>query len=652
MVKRTALALTSSLLALSSAALAGPQLDALYGDHSVIQRGRPVAVTGTTAPNETVTVQLGNKAATALSDGNGRFVAKFEPVDAPGPISLSVHSPSGHKAANDVTIGDVFLCSGQSNMEMPVKGAQDAFGQSFSAADPDVRLMTVEKAVAYTPKDVFSRPVSWQFATPQTVSEFSASCYYMVKTLRKSEGVPIGAISSSWGGTQISPWMGEGALSAVGLGDRSDLLKLYERDRPAAEKVANTIWETWWRSNTGDKPGSEPWQPSTKRTWKPVPAITVWQKWGDPDLASHVGMVWFRREIEISAKDAKEGGVLSLGGLDDLGMAWINGQALGTAGDPGPMKFFAVPKGVLKPGKNVIIVNINNTYADGGMRGPASALKLDFPGGRSEVLADGWVYAKAATTPRNPPHTPWEDMGGAGTAYNAMIAPFGSFGLKGVAWYQGESDTDFPGYEGRLKAMATDWRRQFAQSDLPFVIIQLSACGKPGVAPGESGWANVRDAQRRMTDADTYAALVSTIDLGDPVDIHPGEKHEVGRRMARAMQAIAYKVRQPATGPRVTTASLSGNDVILQFTDVTGSLRTRSSSEAIGFELCGPDPASCRYALGIVEGNTVRLNGDSKPVTRIRYAWSDFPVVNLFDEAELPVSTFEIPVTGSSGQMP
>ncbi len=645
MVKRTVLGVAVGILGLSNAALAAPSLDALYGDHSVIQRSRPVAVTGTAEPNETVTVQLGSRSATGVSDGNGRFTLKFDPVDTPGPISLSVQSPSGQTAANDVVVGDVFLCSGQSNMEMPVKGAQDAFGQAFSAADPDVRLMTVEKAVAYTPRDVFPRPASWRVANPQTVSDFSAGCYYMIKTLRRSEGVPIGAISSSWGGTQISPWMGEGALSAVGLGDSSKLLELYEKDRPSAEKAANVIWETWWRNSTGDKTGAEPWQPAVKRGWKPVPAITVWQKWGDPELASYVGMVWFRREVEISAKDAKETAVLNLGGLDDLGMAWINGVALGSTGEPGPMKAFAVPKGILKPGKNVIIVNINNTYADGGMRGPANALKLDLAGGRSEALADGWLYAKAASTPKNPPHTPWEDMGGAGTAYNAMIAPFGMFGLKGVAWYQGESDTDFPGYEGRLKAMAADWRRQFAQPDLPFVIVQLSAYGTPAVKPGESGWANVRDAQRRMTEADAYAGFVSTIDFGDPVDIHPGEKHEVGRRMARAMRALAYGAKITASGPRVATATLSGSDVILTFKDVTGSLQTRSSATAIGFELCGPEPATCRYVAGRVDGGTVRLTGDGKVVTRVRYAWADFPVVNLFDEAQLPVSTFEIPVT-------
>ncbi|ESQ82269.1 hypothetical protein AEAC466_18150 [Asticcacaulis sp. AC466] len=645
MMNRAVWGLAAGVFGLPVLALAAPQFDPLYGDHAVIQRGRPVSISGTSLPGETVSVRFGAKVATAVADSDGRFVAGFEPVDTPGSIALSAEAPSGQVVAKDVQIGDVFLCSGQSNMELPVKGAQDAFGQSFSSADPDLRLMTVEKAVAYTPRDAFDHPAAWQVAGPQTVADFSANCYYMVKTLRHSEGVPIGAINSSWGGTQISPWMGERALASVGLGARSDLLKLYGRDRSAAELAANGQWETWWRQNTGDTPGKEPWQPKTARQWKPVPAITVWQKWGDPALASYVGMVWFRREIDIPATEAGQAAVLNVGGLDDLGMAWINGTSLGEADQAGPLKAFVVPKGLLKAGKNVIVVNINNTYADGGMRGPAEAMTLQMAGGQSQPLADKWLYSIAPKTPRNPPHTPWEDMGGAGTAYNGMIAPLGAYGLKGVAWYQGESDTDFPGYEGRLKAMATDWRRQFGQPDLPFVIIQLSSYGTPATKPSESGWANVRDAERRMAETDGHAAWVSTIDLGDPFDIHPGEKHEVGRRMARAMRALAYGATLPPSGPRIASARLDGGDVVLHFTDVTGALHTRSSAVAIGFELCGEAPGTCRYASATAEGATVHLKGDVNPISRIRYAWSDFPVVNLFDEAQLPVSTFELPVT-------
>ena len=644
MMKRTGLWLVAGVLGLPSAVMAAPQLDLIYGDHAVIQRGRPVTITGTTVAGETVTVTFGTNRLTAVADAKGRFLARFASVTTPGPIALSVDSPSGQMDAKDVQMGDVFLCSGQSNMEMPVKNAQDAFGAFFSSADPDLRLMTVEKRVAYTPDEAFLKPQAWQVAAPQTVQDFSANCYYMVKDLRKSEGVPIGAINSSWGGTQISPWMGNKALTAVGLGARADLLKLYSRDPAAAALVANGIWETWWRKNTGDMAGQEPWQPQSVQIWKPVPAISVWQKWGDPALASYVGMVWFRREIEVSAVDAGKPTVLNLGGLDDLGAAWINGKSLGNTADTGPMKAFTVPKGLLKPGKNVIIVNINNTYADGGMRGPADAMKLAMADGSTQALADGWLYSIAAKTPKNPPHTPWEDMGGAGTAYNGMIAPLGAYGLKGVAWYQGESDTDFPGYEGRLSAMATDWRRQFMQADLPFVIVQLSGYGRPGTKPGESGWANVRDAERRMAEKDGHAAFVSTIDLGDPLDIHPGEKHEVGRRMARAMRAVAYSASLPPSGPRIAAASVSGHDIALRFTDVTGALHTRSSAVAIGFELCGDAPETCRYTSGVADGMAVRLSGDGKLVTRVRYAWADYPVVNLFDEAQLPVSTFEIPV--------
>ena len=189
-MNRTVLWLTAGMLGLPITAMAAPQLDLLYGDHAVIQRGRPVSITGSATSGETVTVKLGEKSAAVVSDGAGRFTARFDPISAAGPIALSVESATGKAASEDVRIGDVFLCSGQSNMEMPVRGAQDAFGQAFSSADPDLRLMTIEKKVSYAPDETFARPAAWQVAGPQSVMDFSANCYYMAKELRKSEGVP------------------------------------------------------------------------------------------------------------------------------------------------------------------------------------------------------------------------------------------------------------------------------------------------------------------------------------------------------------------------------------------------------------------------------------------------------------------------------
>lgn len=224
--------------------------------------------------------------------------------------------------------------------------------------------------------------------------------------------------------------------------------------------------------------------------------------------------------------------------------------------------------------------------------------------------------------------------------------PLGSIGLKGVAWYQGESDVDLPGYADRMKAMMADWRRQFGSPDLAFVAVQLAAYGKPVTQPEENGWGAMRYTQYRAMAQDTHGGLATAIDIGDPFDIHPGEKQEVGRRLARAMRAVAYGEPIARTGPQAVRATAAPDGgAVVQFDGVAGALHTRSSAQAIGFEICGDGKGSCRFVTGKVDAMRVVLAGDGRPATRVRYAWTGSPVVNLYDEAPLPVGSFELPIT-------
>ncbi len=304
-----------------------------------------------------------------------------------------------------------------------------------------------------------------------------------------------------------------------------------------------------------------------------------------------------------------------------------------------------MPPGLLKAGRNVLIINVMDNYANGGLLGPASDMVLRFAAEGDVPLGDTWRYAVAAKSPPGAPRVPWADVTGAGTLYNGMIAPLGSIGLKGVAWYQGESDVDLPGYADRLAAMMAEWREQFRAPDLPFVIVQLAAYGKPTTKPSESGWAQMRDTQYRAAAADAHAALATAIDLGDPFDIHPGEKQELGRRLARSMRAVAYGERHSASGPQAAKAvATPDGGAMIEFSGLMGALQTRSAAQAIGFELCGQAADSCRYVGGQVEGLRIRLAGDGQPAVRVRYGWADSPVINLYDEAPLPVSSFELPI--------
>ena len=631
-----------SLLALAGPAFAAPTPTGLIGDHAVLQRGKPIVVRGTATPDETVTVVLAGRSAQARAGRDGSFTATLPALSAGGPYDLSLIAPSGTTQVHDVLVGDVFLCSGQSNMELPVERAQDAGSAIHGPADDQLRLVTIAKVTAPVAQDHFAQAPAWAVAGPQNIGGFSAACFYMVRELRGTAKVPIGAIHSSWGGSSISAWMGDDAQRAAGRGAQADLLKLYARDPAAAMRTAAATWETWWRTQSGDAPGHEPWQPDATLDWKPVPRTDFYENWGVPALQSYLGMLWYQKTVDLTPEQARQVATIAIGPADDADRVWINGKPVGGRGG-WDARVYTVPAGTLVAGRNVITINIENAYATGGLPGPAEVMKLGFGDGSSVPIGDGWRYAIAKKASGTSPRVPWDDITGAGTIYNAMIAPLGSIGLAGVAWYQGESDTDIPGYHTRLKAMMAEWRRQFAAPDLPFAIVSLAGFGKPAIAPGESGWARVRDDQRRVAEGDGHAALAMAIDLGDPLDIHPGEKHEIGRRLARAMASIAYGATPPPSGPQAVSVTRdAAGGATVTFTGVAGALHTRSAAQATGFELCGDAVGTCRYAAATANGARVTLAGDGKPVTRVRYAWADFPVVNVVDDAALPAGPFEM----------
>jgi sialate O-acetylesterase len=633
--------LLAALLAVPAAAT--PTLDGVIGDHAVLQRDRPIPVSGTALPGEALTLTLAGRTTQATADAAGHFQASLPALSAGGPYELAVVTKSGMTLVRDLLIGDVFLCSGQSNMEMSVQGSQDA-GQRFSSADDQLRLTTIEKAFATSPRSALARPAIWAAAGPANVGPFSAACYYMVQELRRSEKIPIGAIQSAWSGSRISSWIDEANLREAGMSADVDALVLYRSDAGAGLRAATELFEAWWRKQSGDRPGAEPWRPDSNLPWQPMPRVGPFGSWGSGGLAGYQGMVWFQKEITLTAGQARQQGVLSLGVIDDADRTWINGKPVGGSSNAGLSRVYLVPLGTLAAGRNVITINDDNNWMDGGLLGPAVEMRLSFADGTQLPLAEGWRYAVGGPVKLGPPRSPWDDIRGTGTLYNTMIAPLAPISLAGVAWYQGESDVDIPGYDRRLAALMRSWRRQFGQPGLPFAIVQLPDFGPTATAPVESGWPNLREEQRKAVESDGHAALAVTIDIGDPRDLHPPQKREVGRRLARAMQALVYQRGAPS-GPRVASATRgAGSSVTVHFTDVTGALEMRSAAQAIGFELCGESSGSCRYVSARAAGSDVALAGDGKPATRVRYAWAESPTVNLFDQAGLPVGPFEIAI--------
>jgi sialate O-acetylesterase len=635
--RRAALA---AALSLGSPAAAAPSLHPLFADHAVLQRGRPILVRGKAEPGERVTVTLGAAVRTVTAGKDGAWTAELPAMKAGGPYRLEALGTGGARAvAEDVLVGDVYLCSGQSNMELPVSRALNSESEIAGGKDPQLRLLTVPKKTGAEPLADLGGPALWAAAAPDTVSGFSAACYFMARDLRESERVPVGAIDASWGGTSIRSWMDEAGSRAFG-GEDVALLDLYRRDPAGANRRFGERWQAWWRGRSQ----AQPWRDPAGLDWKPMPKIAYWETWDDPAFASFNGMVWARKIVTLTPAEAARAATLSLGVIDEIDETWVNGVPVGNTFGWDVERDYKLPPGLLHAGENVILISLFDAYGYGGFQGPAEKLRLAFADGSTKALGEGWRYAAAPTGLGDPPRPPWDAAAGLSLIHNGMIAPLAPFGLAGVAWYQGENDAGAPaGYADKLAAMMAGWRREFETPALPFLIVGLANYGAPSVQPGESGWAEIRDAQRRAVERDPHSALAVAMDLGDRLDIHPADKQEVGRRLARAARALAHGAKETA-GPRVLRARRTPGGIVVEFAGVTGSLRSWSGFHPLGFELCGPAAGSCRYAEATARGTAVTLADDGRPATRVRYAWSDSPVVNLYDETPLPPGGFEVAV--------
>jgi sialate O-acetylesterase len=355
-------------------------------------------------------------------------------------------------------------------------------------------------------------------------------------------------------------------------------------------------------------------------------------------------MMWYRTSFTLTPEQAAKPAILDIGWADDLDQTWVNGVPVGNTNGPGSSRAYAIPPGLLKAGTNNVVVNVLDTYSGGGMIGPEELRALRFDDGSKVPLAGGWTYRMAPPSAGWPPRAPWEEIAGLSTIYNAMIAPMGRYGLRGIAWYQGESDASTErGYARKLRSLMQDWRSQFGNPDLAFLVVQLANWGAPHRAPQESGFATIRDEQRLAVAADPNAGLAVTIDLGESNDIHPANKQDVGHRLARAARKIAYRERISA-GPQPVNARRLGDGVTVDFGDVEGELVTYSTAGAIGFELCGDAGQGCRFVDAKVAGSTVTLSSPGGPASRVRFCWGDSPVCNLYDRAGLPATPFELQV--------
>lgn len=626
--------LTVALLLSGTAAIAAPRLDPTFSDHAVLQRDKPIELTGITAPNETMTIQLAGQSRSVRADHSGRWAANFPAMASGTGLSINVRAPSGSANASDIAVGDVWLCSGQSNMEFPVSRALNGESEAAAANDPDLRLLMIPKQAVATPAAAFSGPVAWQVAAPASVETFSAACYFMARKLRADRHVPLGLIDASWGGTAIRSWI-DLATNSAGGGEEFALLRQFQNDPAAANARFARTWEGWWRARSPRTPWSRP----TGLDWQPM-KVGYWENWGDPRFASFDGMVWAQTSVTLTPSEAAQAATLSLGVIDEIDETWVNGVGVGNTFGWDVKRHYSLPAGLLHAGENRITVNLVDNSGFGGFAGPDSELVLKLADGTIKPLAPRLEYSVVTPRPGDPPRPPWDAAAGPSLIHNGMIAPLGRVPLAGIAWYQGESDAGSASdYDVKLSSLIAGWRRQFGSARTPFLVIGLANFGAPSISPSASGWAEIRNAQRRVAAADPMVALVPAVDLGDRLDIHPANKQEVGRRLALAAEALADG--KPKPNPMPLFASRGPGGIVVTFGGVTGALHGWDG-RPLGFELCDTAQASCRYADARAVGSTVVLADDGQPASRVRFAWSDSPVTNLYDDAPLPVPGFEL----------
>lgn len=621
----------------------------LFSDHAVLQRDQPIAVWGTAGAGRQLTVKLGGQTVTANADAQGKWRAELPPQPAGGPYALTVTSDGQTVSRSDLLIGDVYLCSGQSNMEFAVRASTNAMGATYGARNDSMRYLNIEKYSAAAPQDELKGKATWTPLTPESVGDASAVCYYMARTLQARYKIPVGMIHASWGGTAIQSWIGAESLRTFGdYAAGVAAVAQYGADPAEGMRAEEARNEAWWRAHDPAAAAQHAWSAPDfdDAAW---PTVTPAGSWKDSGLAGFKdfdGVAWYRTAVTLTEAQAKAANMLRLGPVDTYDSTWVNGVRVGGASTSWIWREYAVPAGVFKAGRNVIAMRVLSGGQGGGLSGGPDSRAIGTMDGQTIALPAAWKVQRGSVL-RNlaVPPAPWDIPNSLTTLYNGMIAPLVGYKFKLVAWYQGEANAGAgQEYRALLPLLMRDWRQRFGQPALPFLVAQLTSFAGTSKVPSQSSWAELRDAQAEAVARDAHAGLAVTLDVGDRYDIHPTQKTVVGERMARAARAVAYGEKIAPGSPSPVSARQSGKDIVITFRDTGGGLATYSSDRAIGFEVCAG--ASCRYADARAAGDTVVLPGAAGAnVTHVRYGWADAPFVNLFSGDDLPVGTFQLDTT-------
>jgi sialate O-acetylesterase len=618
-----------------------PFLHPLFTEHAVLQREAKVPVWGWVEPGAKVTVSFAgqNKIATAGQDG--KWMAYLDPMPVnTNAQTMTVSSSIGNLKSEikNLLLGDVWICSGQSNMEMGM-GMCNVSNEIAAADYPGIRLMIIPKVFVCKPEGTFDG--SWKVCSPKSILEggwggFSAAGYFFGRELHRELNVPIGLIESSWGGTVCEAWTSREALAPLadfksGLGMLDKLIALQDAGQTGAamEKMFKTR-----------DPGTalEWFKPETDvSTWEPV---NLPANWGECGMPGYEGIVWVQRTFEAPAEWAGMGLVLNLGNIGDIDTTWVNGTVVGRTDYYGPERNYKVPSPVVRAGRNVITVRVMNA-GGGGFFGKPEEMKIFVQGKESSAIsiAGPWRIQDTATLGTTGPLASGS-QNDCSVLYNGMIAPLIPFAIKGAVWYQGESNAKRADqYRTLLPNMIKDWRSRFASGDFGFHIVSLANYEGTSPEPVDNNWAELREAQAMTAKALPNCGIAMAIDIGDAGDIHPKNKLDVGRRLALSALANTYGKRIEWSGPWYSSMKIKNGAVRLYFDHAKSGLVAKGG-KLTGFAIAGKD-RNFVWADAVIDGKTVVVSSPSvsDPVA-VRYGWDSNPVCNLYNKDNLPAVPF------------
>lgn len=616
----------------------------IFSNNMVLQRGQQLRTWGKANPGAAVHLSLHTQLSLAFANAQGEWEAVLGALPAGGPYQLVIQADGQTITYNNVMLGEVWICSGQSNMERSLKLSNNGTAESNSATWPNIRFFQMPKTLSTRPSNQIAAG-SWAICTPTTARNFSGVGYFFGRDLHLSLNVPVGLISVTFGGTGIDTW-----ISPTGLSVFPELTAaLSELEQLSLPNLIDSITQlqSQWDQDleTQDLGLQQHWE-STSYNWSGWPTMLLPKPWESDVLINRDGSVWFKLRFTLTASQASQDVQLSLGRIDDSDQTWINGQFVGsTALNPGLIRRYPVPANVLRTGENTITVRVRDYGFVGGMLGGATDMKIE--NGTWQVPLSGYWSFQVGTPTLGQRPLDLDPDDHPSLLYNGMVHPLSRLQIAGVIWYQGESNTGDPfRYRNKQVKIIDDWRSGWGIGDFPFITTQLAYFRPVAAEPAQSSWATLRESQFHTLKRGN-TALVCLIDSGDAYDIHPSDKFTVGTRLAKAARKLVYQQNIVASGPSYYQFATVGNEIRITFRTYGSSLQS-SNPNLRGFAIAGADGQFVWANARIINGQTVGVSHPSIPApVYVRYAWSDNPgdldLRNTDGLPAIPFRTDELP---------